>query len=88
MKEQTTGKPLPAPVEEGPRSDRIINITPEIERRVLQERRQEPRERIADMEQRLDRIAFLTGPPYDAETTPAELLRHIYALATTKGKLV
>lgn len=63
----------------------IIEITPDVERRVLQERRREPRERLADMEQRLARIAFLTGPPYDTEHTPAELLRTIYLIAT-KGK--
>ena len=37
----------------------VIEITPELERRVLAERRWEARDRIADLERRLSRIAFL-----------------------------
>jgi prephenate dehydrogenase len=40
-------------------TDRIIEITPELERRILQERRREPREKIAALERRLARIAEL-----------------------------
>ena len=40
-------------------NDKIIEITPELERRVSQDRRQEPRERLAKAEQRLARIAHI-----------------------------
>ncbi len=40
-------------------SDRIIEITPELERRVLADRRREPREKLAGMERRLAVIASI-----------------------------
>ena len=59
-------------------NDRIIEITPELNRRVQGERRKESRERIADLEQRLSRIEYLVK-----QRTSLEMyeLMEIYRLA-------
>ncbi len=60
-------------------TSRIIEVTPELERRILQERRREPREKIADLERRLASIAEVCetcGPEADLVT-----LEQIYRLA-------
>ncbi len=66
-------------------SDRIIEITPELERRILQERRREPREKMADMERRLAEIARLTAPPYDVQISFRGFLEKLYKLASNAG---
>ena len=55
----------------------IIDITPELNRRVLAERRFEPRERIRDLEQRLARIVEII---LDANY-PGSPITEIYRLA-------
>ena len=50
---------------------RIIEITPEMNRRVLAERRKEPRERIADLEKRLARILQLAVGDYEGSIQDA-----------------
>jgi hypothetical protein len=42
-------------------SEKIIEITPELERRVLAERRKDTRAKMADMEMRLAQIATLVA---------------------------
>ena len=57
----------------------IIEITPELERRVLQDRRREPRAKFAELERRLASIAAICeicGPEADLVT-----LDQIYRLA-------
>ena len=57
----------------------VIEITPEMERRVLTERRKDTRDKIADMERRLAEIAELVIMSKTNEWTDEE--QQIYRLA-------
>lgn len=67
--------------------NRIIEITPDLERRVLAERRRGPREQLAALQTRLSYIAHLSGPPYlgPGSYKPdyvLDCLKEIYKIAT------
>jgi hypothetical protein len=66
---------------------RIIEITPDLERRITEDRRRAPRERMADLERRLQQIADMTGPPYGPPLPGVtDLLKRVYKIATGETK--
>lgn len=60
---------------------KIIEITPELNKRVQEERRREPRERMADMDRRLAQIAAIIEQSELFDDMGSGWLSKVYRLA-------